>query len=183
MKPILSIVVAAGLTPKGFAIGFNNRLPWHVPEDLQRFKKITWGHHLIVGRKTFESIGKPLPNRVSVIVSRDKEYTVKEEYRPLCVVVNSIEAAFDFCREQERIFVIGGAQIYAQTIDFCDRIYLTEITYGKLVPSLIDVFESDALFPAIGDEWEIEKKEGKKRGKIKKKYGDLHYQFVTYKRK
>ena len=93
------------------ALGKDNDLIWHLPADLKRFKKVTSGHHILMGRNTFESIGKPLPNRTTVIITRNKNY--KQEG---CIVVDSIEKAIDVAKNDEQIFIIGGAQIYKQTI-------------------------------------------------------------------
>jgi len=119
MKPRVSLIVAMA---KNRTIGINNTLPWHLPADLKRFKELTMGHHMIMGRKTFESIGKPLPGRTTVVVTRNADYSV-----PGVIVANSLEAALAACGTDEEIFVIGGAELYRQAIDFADRIYLTEI--------------------------------------------------------
>ncbi|MGC2049850.1 MAG: dihydrofolate reductase, partial [Gallionella sp.] len=108
----LAIIVAMA---KNRTIGVNNTLPWRCPEDLQHFKKLTMGHHLIMGRKTFYSIGKPLPGRTTVVVSRDRKLKL-----PGCIVVNSIPEAIASCARDPLIFVAGGADIYAQTMDLAD---------------------------------------------------------------
>lgn len=113
-------------------IGVNNQLPWNMPADLAHFKTLTTGHTIIMGRKTFESIGKPLPNRTNIIVTRDERY-LKEG----CIVVNSIESALDQASKGE-IFVIGGADIFKLTFPLLDRIYLTIIHH---------TFEGDVFFP------------------------------------
>ena len=202
MKPTLSIVVAVGIV-KGenangeYPIGINNQLPWRVPADLRRFKEITSGHHLIMGRKTFESIGKPLPNRVSVIVSRNADYPIGEEYRESCRVTSSIEEALEVCCGQKEVFVIGGAEIYRQTINLCDQIYLTRLIYDSKNYPLAHPFEGDTFFPEIkeGEEWqvtekgdempdrEIKKFIGKNSRKARVTIAKIYYQFVTYKRK
>lgn len=115
----ISIIVAMA---SNRTIGLNNTLPWHLPADLKHFKALTMGHHIIMGRKTYESIGKPLPGRTSVVVTRNADYAV-----PGVIVVNSLEAAIKACGGDEEIFVIGGAQLYRQAINLADRIYLTEI--------------------------------------------------------
>ena len=197
MKPILSIVVAVGVIEEEnangeYPIGINNQLPWRVPADLRRFKKITSGHHLIMGRKTFESIGKPLPNRTSVIVSRNADYPIQGEYRESCRVTSSIEEALEVCRGQKEVFVIGGAEIYRQTINFCDRIYLTRIFYKPDSHSFLHPFSGDSFFPEIkvGKEWKmISEGTPMLSEKIKKSLtirnrkvsvAEIHYQFVTY---
>jgi dihydrofolate reductase len=119
MKPRISLIVAMA---RNRVIGVNNTLPWHLPADLKHFKALTMGHHMIMGRKTYESIGKPLPGRTSVVVTRNAGYSV-----PGIIVVNSLEAAIAACGNDEEIFVIGGAELYRQSIALADRIYLTEI--------------------------------------------------------
>lgn len=122
MKPRVSLLVAMA---HNRVIGKANTLPWHLPADLQHFKSLTMGHHIVMGRKTYESIGKPLPGRISVVVSRNAHYV-----QPGVVVVNSLEAAILACSDDDEIFVIGGAEIYRQAIALADRIYLTEIDAG-----------------------------------------------------
>jgi dihydrofolate reductase len=119
MKPGVSLIVAMA---KNRVIGINNTLPWHLPADLKHFKALTMGHHMIMGRKTFESIGRPLPGRITVVVTRDADYSV-----PGVIVANSLEAAISACGNDDEIFVIGGAELYRQAINLADRIYLTEI--------------------------------------------------------
>ena len=119
MKPRVSLIVAMA---RNRVIGINNTLPWHLPADLKHFKALTMGHHIVMGRKTYESIGKPLPGRTSVVVTRNADYSV-----PSVVAVNSLEAAIAACGNDEEIFVIGGAELYSQVINLADRIYLTEI--------------------------------------------------------
>jgi dihydrofolate reductase len=119
MKPRVSLIVAM---TRNRTIGFNNSLPWHLPADLKHFKALTISHHIVMGRKTYESIGRPLPGRISVVVTRNLKYSV-----PGVIVVNSIEDAIKSCGDDEEIFVIGGAELYRQAIPLADRIYLTEI--------------------------------------------------------
>jgi dihydrofolate reductase len=132
MKPRVSLIVAMA---KNRVIGVNNTLPWHLPADLKNFKALTMGHHIVMGRKTYESIGKPLPGRTSVMVTRNANYA------PLgVVVVNSLAAAISACGDDEEIFVIGGAELYRQSITLADRIYLTEIDAD---------LSGDAYFPEL----------------------------------
>jgi dihydrofolate reductase len=114
-------------------IGAGNRLPWHLPEDLKHFKALTMGHHIIMGRKTYESIGRPLPGRTTVIVSRAKDYRV-----PGCLTATSVETAMAACGDDPEIFFVGGAHLYAQALPRVSRIYLTEIDLRV---------EGDAWFP------------------------------------
>ncbi len=131
-KPILSIICAVS---ENRAIGKNNQLLWHIPEDMAHFKKLTIGHAIIMGRKTFESIGKPLPNRTNVVITSDPDYSAEGT-----IVAHTIEEAIEKVKEieKEEIFIIGGGKIYEQTIDLCDKLYLT-VVEGK--------FEADTFFP------------------------------------
>ncbi|MGH9843980.1 MAG: dihydrofolate reductase, partial [Blastocatellia bacterium] len=125
-------------------IGIGNRLPWRLPADLKRFRELTMGHHLIVGRKTFESIGKPLPGRQMIIVTSDRDYSGEG-----CFVVHSMEEAIDlaFERGESEVFICGGAEIYAQAIGVADVMYLT----------LVDAeVVADAFFPAFdARDWKV----------------------------
>ncbi len=118
-------------------IGQGNHLPWHLSSDLKRFKSLTMGHHLIMGRKTFESIGKILPGRTMVIVTHDIEYHPKG-----CIVVNSIEEAIRIAMEAHEIevFIIGGGEVFKQTINIANKIYLTNVHVDA---------KADVFFPMI----------------------------------
>jgi len=122
---------------KNNALGKDNDLIWHLPSDLKRFKKVTSGHHILMGRNTFESIGKPLPNRTTVIITRNKRY--KKEG---CKVAYSIEKAIEIAKDDDEIYIIGGAQIYKQAIEkgLVDRLDIT-IVHQE--------FEADVFFPEI----------------------------------
>lgn len=122
------------------ALGKNNELVWHLPNDFKRFKSLTTGHHIIMGRKTFESFPKPLPDRVHVVISR------QENYKPEgCIVVDSIEKAIAICPEDDDSYVIGGGEIYNLALPFTDIIELTKVHH---------TFEADAFFPKINkSEW------------------------------
>lgn len=115
------------------AIGHGNKLPWHLPEDLKRFKALTMGHHIVMGRKTFESIGKPLPGRTNVVITRELGYLAEGS-----IVVDSLERALEVAKDDSEIFILGGAQIFLQMLPFCDRIYATEIDAA---------FDADTYFP------------------------------------
>ncbi|MBX4197329.1 dihydrofolate reductase [Candidatus Saccharibacteria bacterium] len=115
----VSIVVAA--SQKG-VIGKQGGLPWHLPDEMARFKQITMGHPIIMGRKTHESIGRALPGRQNIIVSRDKNYLAEG-----CEVVSSIDEALAAAKPTQEVFIIGGANLYNQVIDRVDKIYLTRI--------------------------------------------------------
>lgn len=129
-------------------IGKENDLVWHMPADLKFFKNTTKGHYVIMGRKTFESMHGPLPNRTHIIITRNPDYQVKD-----CFVVDHIDAAFKIAEEQqqEEVFILGGAEIYRQTMNKADKMYITEIKAE---------FEGDAFFPKIDlSYWEEHKRE------------------------
>ncbi len=132
MKLILIAAMA-----KNRVIGLRNSIPWRIPEEMAHFKKTTMGHGLIMGRKTFESIGSPLPGRSNVVLTRDPQYRV-----PGCRMAESFEAATTLCREQEKVFVIGGASIYREAMAMVDSIILTVIDKN---------YEGDTFFPTIPD--------------------------------
>jgi dihydrofolate reductase len=118
---IISLLVAMD---EKRGIGKDGKLPWRLSSDLKRFRELTMGHHIIVGRKTFESIGKPLPGRRTILVTRNLNYTVEG-----CLVAGSVESALKLAKErgESEAFIIGGADIYAQALEVADRIYLTEV--------------------------------------------------------
>lgn len=149
------------------AIGKDNDLIWRLPADLKFFKATTMGHHMILGRKNYESIGRPLPGRVSVIVTRNANYTAEG-----AVVYTSLEAAIDFARSEgeEEVFIVGGAQIYEQTMDITERIYYTEVHKS---------FDADCFYPDLkSDEWkEVDRTDFKADEK-----NPLDYSFVVYDR-
>ena len=140
--PRLSILVAMA---RNRVIGQNNTLPWHLPADLKHFKFLTMGKTIVMGRKTYQSIGKPLPGRTNIIITRQANYEV-----PGAVIVNSVEDALRVCKEisahDSETFVIGGENLYRQTIKICQRMYITEIHRD---------FEGDTFFPEFNlDDWE-----------------------------
>ena len=120
-KPRISIIVAHS---RNMAIGKANSLVWHLPDDLKRFKKLTSGHPIIMGRKTYQSINRPLPDRTNIVVTRDTNLEI-----PGCIVVHSIIEAIEKAKEfdREEIFIIGGAEIYKETLSLADRLYVTVI--------------------------------------------------------
>lgn len=134
-----SIIVAAA---QNNAIGKENKMLWHMPEDLKFFKRTTTGHTVIMGRKTYESLGKPLPNRRNIVITRQADYDVEG-----VEVVHSIDEALALCNPDEENFIVGGAEIYAQSMGKVDRIYFTLI---------YDEFDADSFFPAITqDLWQL----------------------------
>ena len=133
----LSIIVAMA---SNHAIGLNNEMPWHLSADLKKFKKITMGSPILMGRKTYESIGRPLPGRNNIIISRNSAYTQQG-----CLVFNSIEEAISDCQKYDEIFIIGGASFYEAMLPKAHCLYLTQINKS---------FEADTYFPSINkDEW------------------------------
>jgi len=152
---------------KNNALGKDNDLIWHLPADLKRFKKVTSGHHILMGRNTFESIGKPLPNRTSVIITRNQDY-----FKDGCLIANSIEEALEISKDDEA-FIIGGAQIYKQAIEkgLVDKLDITIVHHD---------FEADVFFPEIDmNVWKEVTREDFKADE-KNKYD---YSFVSYVRK
>jgi len=128
----MKIILIAAMA-KNRVIGRGNTIPWHIPGEQQRFKGMTMGYTLIMGRKTFESIGRPLSGRKTVIISRNREYQAAG-----CVVVPSLAAAIALCPETETVFIAGGGEIYQQALDLADSIYLTVLDREV---------EGDILFP------------------------------------
>ena len=125
-------------------LGKDNRLMWHLPDDFKRFKKLTIGHPIIMGRKTFESFPKPLPQRRHIIISRNTAYAVDYED---CEVVHSLQSALDAVSENETVYIIGGGEIYRQALPYCDTIELTRVE---------GTFEADTYFPTIDShDWEL----------------------------
>ena len=125
------------------ALGKDNQLLWHLPEDFKRFKNLTSGHSIIMGRKTFESFPKPLPNRTHIIITRQLDYTAPAG----CIVVPSLEKAIELCPKNEEAFVIGGGEIYQQALELVNKIDITRVH---------TTLEADTFFPAIDiTKWEL----------------------------
>ncbi len=135
---IVSLVAAAS---DNNVIGKNNTLIWRMPADMKFFKNLTTGHTVVMGRKTYESMGKPLPGRKNIIITRNTAYKAEG-----CVVFSSFSAVLEYCKAENEVFVIGGAEIYHQLIHSADKIYLTRIHEN---------FDGDAFFPDIAiNEWD-----------------------------
>lgn len=141
---MLSIIVAIA---ENNVIGKDNDLIWKLPRDMKHFKETTTGHYIIMGRKTFESNGRPLPNRTNVIITRDKNFKAEG-----CVIVHSLEDALLKAKDDSEVFIIGGGVIYKLAMPLVDRIYLTKIHH---------TFEGDTFFPEINmNEWnEIDRRD------------------------
>lgn len=158
----ISIIVAVA---KNNVIGANNKLLWHISDDLKRFKKITTGHHILMGQKTFESIGRVLPDRTNIILSLDDKYQI-----PGAFVFNNIDEAIEFAqnRGEDELFVIGGGTIYKQLLDKADKIYLTKV---------LNEYDGDVKFPVLNlDNWTEVSNE-------KYKDSDPEYEYIILERK
>jgi len=157
----LSMIVAVA---HDGVIGVNNTLPWHLPEDLKRFRALTMGHHIIMGRKTYDSLGRLLPGRTTVIVTRNENYKVEG-----ALVAHSLEAAIALCEDDEEVFLIGGAELYQTGLKLAHKLYITEIE--------LDVV-GDSFFPKlVSTEWQETEREAHTSEK------GLKFSYVTYLRK
>jgi dihydrofolate reductase len=156
----LSLIAAVA---ENGVIGLDNALPWHLPEDLKRFRALTTGHHIIMGRKTYESLNRLLPDRTTVIVTRNPHYEV-----PGALIANSLEAAIAQCSGDPEIFLIGGAELYKDGLDKADKLYLTEVH---------QVFDGDAYFP----QWDRQQWHESSRERHTSIKG-LPFSYVTYER-
>lgn len=135
---MITMIAAAG---ENNSLGKDNDLVWHLPDDFKRFKELTSGNYILMGRKTFESFPKPLPNRKHLIITRQENYSVPEN----CFVFDSISSALQSIDNTD-VWIIGGGEIYKQSMEIADRIELTRVH---------SEFEADTFFPEIGDEWEL----------------------------
>ena len=150
------------------AIGYNNDLPWRLPNDLKFFKQLTTTNTIIMGRKTFDSLGKALPNRTNVVVTRDETFHAED-----CQVIHSIEPILEWNKinPEKEFFVIGGANLFEQILPYAERMYMTWID---------QTFPSDTYFPSFNElEWKLIKKE---KG-IKNEKNPFDYYFIQYDRK
>lgn len=137
----LTLIAAAS---ENNALGKDNDLLWHLPDDFKRFKALTTGHSIIMGRKTFESFPKPLPNRKHIIITRDTNYHTAFDN---CIVVHSLEEAFTIVENEAKSFIIGGGEIYHLALPYCTNIELTRVH---------DTFDADAFFPEIPEtDWKL----------------------------
>ncbi len=162
-NPMITMIAAAG---ENNALGKDNDLVWHLPDDFKRFKQLTTGHHIIMGRKTFESFPKLLPNRVHIIITRNKEYQAEG-----AIIVHSIEEALQIAKSDTQPFIIGGGEIYAMGMEHSHCIELTRVH---------EEFEADAFFPEIDTKvWKLEQEEFHDTDD-KHKYP---FTYLTYKRK
>lgn len=160
MNPRISIIAVIG---KNRELGKDNKLLWHISEDLKRFKQLTMGHPVIMGHTTFRSIGRPLPGRTNIVVSRDPDLKIEN-----CLIAHSIKKAIEEAKklDNEKIFIIGGGKIYQQSIDLADRLYLTVVNAST---------DADTYFPVYSN---FNKIISKKVGQS----GILKYQYLTLKK-
>lgn len=161
---MLSIIVAVA---KNNVIGKDNQLIWHLPEDLKRFKRLTTNHTIIMGRKTFESLGRVLPNRKHVILCNDAEMNIDDENVEILDDISKLKKYKD---SEEENFVIGGATIYKLLMPYSDKMYVTHIN---------EEFEGDVYFPEISEnDWKITERE---KG-LRDEKNPFDYEYVTYER-
>jgi len=162
---IISAIVAMS---QNHVIGKDNKIPWHLPADLKYFKKTTLNHHIILGRKCYESIGRPLPKRTNIIVTRNKEYEAEG-----CIIVGSVQEALEYSRsrKQSEVFIAGGGQIYEQSAELWDKLYLTEVETEV---------EGDIHFPKLLDEQWIMISE---KSYVADETNPYNYTFKVYERK
>ena len=160
MKPLLTLIAAVA---RNGIIGRDNTLPWRLPEDLKHFKALTTGHPIVMGRKTWESLGRPLPGRHNIVITRDATYHAEG-----ATVVNSLEDALHLANDAEELFVIGGAEIYRLALPLADRLQLTELDAD---------FAGDTHFPDVyRSSWRETMRERHSSA------AGLDYAFVTYER-
>ncbi len=161
------MIITIAAVAQNNALGKDNDLLWHLPDDFKRFKSLTTGHYIIMGRKTFESFPKPLPNRTHIIITRQKEYSVPDN----CFVASSLTQAIEMCPKNEDIYIIGGGEIYKQSMDFADKLEITKVHQS---------FDADTFFPEIDDnKWKLHE-EVFHPADEKHKYG---FSFLTYLKK
>ncbi len=157
----LSLIVAFA---NNQVIGINNTMPWHLPEDLKRFRALTTGHHIIMGRKTYESLGRLLPGRTTIIVTRNKDYKIEG-----ALIAHDLQAALMLCDSDSEPFVIGGAEMYKDGLKHATKLYITEVHAE---------FAGDAFFPEIDrSEWKLAEK------KDHSSVNGLAYSDLIYERK
>lgn len=136
----ITLIVAAA---ENNAIGKNNQMPWHLPNDFKYFKKNTLAHSVVMGRKTFESIGKPLPERRNIVLTRDLHFKSDQEID----VVNNVQEVFTYCRDEREVFIIGGANVYQQFLPLAQKVLLTRVHTH---------LEGDAFFPELAvNDWKL----------------------------
>jgi dihydrofolate reductase len=161
LKNNLSVIVAVA---KNNVIGINNTLPWHLPEDLKRFRALTTGHYIIMGRKTYESLGRLLPERTTVIVTRNKDYKLEG-----ALIAHSLEEAVALCKSDDEAFLIGGAELYLDGLKLANKLYITDVVLNV---------EGDAFFPELDlNKWQEISRE------MQTSAQGLPFSYITYTRK
>lgn len=158
----ISLILAAS---DNNVIGHDNQMPWHLSNDLKRFKSLTLGHPVIMGRKTFESLGRPLPGRQNIVITRNTDYAATG-----CDVVSSIEDALDMVSGQDEVFIIGGGQIYSQMWEKADNLYLTRVH---------TIIDGETSVPGITDYWTETSREAHDADER----NQYPYTFIDYKKK
>lgn len=162
--PKVTFIVAAA---ENNAIGIDNQMPWHLPNDFKYFKAKTMDHSIVMGRKTFESIGKALPGRRNIVISRQPQFKAEE-----VDVANSIDAVMNYCRDEKEIFIIGGAEIFKQSLHLADEVLFTRVH--------TDIPNADSFFPQLPEqEWELVSQDPHHKDEKHK----FDYTFEVYKRK
>jgi dihydrofolate reductase len=162
----MKISIIAAIAEKN-VIGKDNKIPWYIPADMKHFKEITWGHTVIMGQKTYESIGKALPGRKNIVLSFDTDYKCSG-----CVATNSINEALRIAADykETEVFIIGGASVYKQTINIAEKLYITKVHHK---------FEGDSFFPKIDLKiWRIDSLEKNGRDNT----NPFDYDFMVYKK-
>ncbi|SCA57446.1 Dihydrofolate reductase type 3 [Candidatus Terasakiella magnetica] len=163
---LISMIVAVA---ENGAIGKGNKMLWHIPEDFKYFKATTMGKPIIMGRKTYESIGRPLPGRLNVVITRDKSWFAQG-----VSTVNSLRGALNLASDNasEEIFIVGGSTIYEQSMQYAERIHITEVH---------DTYEADAFFPKLDDAvWkEVSREDHQGDGEKKPDYSFVVYERIT----
>lgn len=161
---IISAIVAMN---QDRVIGFENQIPWYLSADLKYFKKQTMGHHILMGRKCFQSIGNPLPGRTNIVVSRDPFYIISN-----CLMAHSIEKGIWLAKKnkEKELFIIGGGEIYKQSLHLWNKLYLTRVDYSC---------KGDIYFPEMNwDEWKITMQEDH----LADEKNTMNYSFIHYER-
>lgn len=147
MEPKISLIVAVA---QNGIIGTGGTMPWHITEDFRHFKAVTLGHAVVMGRKTYDSIGRPLPGRRNIVITRNADLRIEG-----CQMAASLEGALAMCEGEEEVFVIGGGEIYRQAMPLATKLYITHVG--------VEV-EGDTRFPTIGPEWREVRREEFERG-------------------
>lgn len=168
-KPRIALIAAQA---SNRVIGRDNSMPWHLPEDLKYFKRVTMGKPVVMGRKTFESIGRPLPGRLNIVITRQADWSAPAGMMVVDSVDRALEQAVRYGEEKglDEVMVIGGGQIYERALPLAGRVYLTQIQQA---------FAGDAVFPPLGEEWQQVACEDGESAESGLKYSFLIFDRVT----